>query len=182
MLLKALLTRLNEGAGANQNREKGDRCPFSRLVFEKYPGLPDLIVGLLGSDGITETRMADSRSNTSSNALSTHFQAIFPAMEIIERFGIPDSHRAIVIGFLSQHLESRVWALREKAASTLALLIDEHSIIKDIKDSWQGYWPSQNLLHGRLLCLKLIVLDCLRSGIGKKMLALHNALRRYQLP
>ena len=182
MLLKALLTRLNDGAGADSNRgnvgRRRRRRPFSRLVYEKYLSLPDLVVGLLQKNLLPQEN--ENHSTTSPAVMSRSFQAVFPAMEIIERFGVPDSHRVIVTALLTQQLGSEVWALREKAARTLSLLIDEQSIMKGIEDGYQYHCLSQNALHGRLLCLKYIILESHKPETGKLKLpvSLQNSLSK----
>ena len=91
---------------------------------------------------------------------------VFAAMEIIDKFGLPADHRSSAISLLMKQLDSPVWALREKAAATLSLLVDEQTVVKDIQLLSESHRPSQNALHGRLLCLKQLVVKKDRRDRG----------------
>lgn len=164
MLLKALLTRLGGGAVSTPD-DGGSICRrFSRLVYEKYPILSDLILKLFCK------RSALKNSLTFTPITSDDSQAIhmtYPAMEIIERFGVPKAEQGPVKNLLFRLLDSHIWHLREKAAKILASFTDEREIIRKIQEVAGNVPISQNPLHGLFLCWKFMNQQRSNERLGK---------------
>ena len=165
MLLKSLLSRLIGGNNAHLASHDGGRGRFSNYVYDRNPNLPDLILRLLAWNVVEQRQLPAGHSRTALSATLRSFQAIFTAMEIVKRFGIPPSHKAVIVEILTKQLSSPVWALREKTAEALGSLTDEQTMIQGIYSCSQHEWR-QNELHGRLLCLKVMVLrnNTVKSG------------------
>ena len=153
MLLKSLLTRLTGGNSSSPKNESGGYRRASKLTYKKYPVLSDLVVHLLQQNlqGTAEEAHLDVQSRI--------VQVVFPAMEIIERVGVPDTHYNIIKQLLLQQLDSPVWNLREKAAKTLVAMTDEQELLRGIASALTMRRFSQNGLHGRLLCLKYLICE-----------------------
>lgn len=82
---------------------------------------------------------------------------VFPALEVIERFGIPSQHHGQFFDALQYYNESQDWSIREKAAKALSLVVDETSIVEEVTSLLHPSWISQNALHGRLLRLRFLI-------------------------
>ena len=153
MLLKSLLTRLTGGTSSSPQTGLGGYRRASKLTYEKYPVLADLVVHLL------QQNLQGTGEDAHLDVQTKFVQDVFPAMEIIERVGVPDSHNNVIKHFLLQQLDSPVWNLREKAAKTLIAMTEEQEILRDIANTFAMGHYSQNGLHGRLLCLKHLICE-----------------------
>lgn len=170
MLLKALLIRLSGGKGADPSQSKGGSTHFSSSIHDKYPSLSNLVVHLLQNGDMPHPHVYRSKSSPAlSVETSQRFLVVFAAMEIIDRLGLPTNHQALAASLLMKQLDSPLWALRKKAAATLSLLVDEQTIMREIEILSESHWPSQNALHGRLLCLKHLVTKKDRHDIGESL-------------
>ncbi|KAG8531423.1 uncharacterized protein KY384_003052 [Bacidia gigantensis] len=112
MLLKALLNRISGGTDTLSNCKPSSYRHTSNFVYEKFLNLPYIVLRLLSS-----TFLSPDQSNT------LQAQKIFPALEIIQRFGVPHSHQHEVEAMLHHHLASPLWALREKAANACSAVV-----------------------------------------------------------
>ena len=168
MLLKALLARLVGGTGTDPRRDLGRTRRVSKLTYEKYPILADLVLHLLqrNSAGQADSQIAPAQALEKPSAQSV--ETVFPALEIIERVGVADSHRDIVESLLLEQLNSPVWNLRDKAAKILNSMMREEELLTEIRNALGLKCYSQNGLHGRLLCLKYMVCLERTQSVGKQ--------------
>ena len=150
MLFKALLKRLNGGTDTSSTKASSSHRQFSQSTYQKYPNLPNLLLRLLGPTTTNQTSDTD---------LHPRIQAhrVFPALEVIERSGIPTQHQGPFLGALRYYNESPDWSIREKAAKALSLIVGEGSIVTEVRSLLAPNWKSQNELHGRLLCLRFLL-------------------------
>ena len=146
--MKALLNRINGGTDTSSSRASSSHRRFSRLIYEKFPNLPDLILRLLSSPA---------RDFCIQQGDILHAQRVFPALEIVERFGLPMSHAKEIRQAMVQYLEGPVWSLREKAAKALSAVMLGSDLVKETKRLLSKDWRYQNVLHGRLLCLRWLL-------------------------
>ena len=151
MLFKALLKRLNGGTDTSSTKVSSSHRRFSHLIYEKYPNLPDLLLRLL-SRTPTQTQLAGRELYPTMPA-----HKVFPALEVIERFGIPSQQHGPFFDALWYYNESHDWSIREKAAKALSLVVDETSIVEEVTSLLGPSWKSQNALHGRLLRLRFLL-------------------------
>lgn len=151
MLFKALLKRLNGGTDTSSAKTSSSHRRFSQLTYEKYSNLPDLLLRLL--------RRTPIQTQVTGRELYPTMQAhrVFPALEVIERSGIPSQHQGPFRDALQYYNESPDWSIREKAAKALSLIVDERSIVKEVTGLLSPNWRSQNALHGRLLRLRFLI-------------------------
>lgn len=151
MLFKALLKRLNGGTDTASNKVSSSHRRFSQLTYEKYPNLPDLLLRLL--------RRTPIQTPVTGKVLNPMMQAhrVFPALELIERSGIPSQQLGPFLDALQYYNESPDWSIREKAAKALSFIVDDKGIIEEFMSLLAPNWENQNALHGRLLRLRFLL-------------------------
>ena len=152
MLFKALIRRLNGGSDTSSTKASSSHRRFSKLVYEKYSNLPDLLVKMLRQ--VDGKAMYSDRSEISA---SMQAQRVFPALEIIEVSGLPTQREPEIKKLMWHHMESSAWPIREKAAKALGLVLRDTDRHADIETLLHPDWQSQNALHGRLLYLRHIL-------------------------
>ncbi|CAG7982284.1 unnamed protein product [Penicillium olsonii] len=148
MLFRALLTkmcRVIPGAGPGFGGSSGSE-PGARITFPKYPGLLELLSGLLtttqgeaaeGTDIITER--------------------VFPALELVgdKVPSLDDSTDEMLRGLVLPHLSSPVWGVREHAARVYASLLTRHSIPEDLRRlAVLPEVATENYIHGVALTVR----------------------------
>ena len=151
--MKALLNRVNGGTDTSSSRASRAHRRFSRLIYKRFPNLPDIVLGLLSSQA---------RNPDDGQGCIVHAQRVFPGLEIVERFGLPDLHAKEIKQAIIRHLEGPVWSLREKAAKALSSIVQKSDIGNVAQRLLRKDLQPQNALHGRLLCLRILLgrLDC----------------------
>ena len=144
MLLKALLRRINAGADTASTRVASLHRRNSPLTYERFPNLPELLLRLL--------------CHSNSQASPTlHAQKIFPALEIVERFGVPKTSKAKVWQALLHHRASPEWSIREKAAKTTGIITEENELLDRMRELIHPRRRrSQNEVHGSLMTLRVL--------------------------
>ena len=153
MLFKALIRRLNGGTDTSSAKVSSSYRRSSHLVYQKYPNLPGLILKLLDK-GDQSQSSKDINGNNTSPIMKA--QSIFAALELIEQSGLPPTCKEVVRSTMWRYAESPDWSLREKAAKALSLVIDDHDIESECIKLLLPLRNSQNVLHGRLLCLRFL--------------------------
>ena len=156
MLFRALLNRMHGGSDTASTRISSNNRRFSKLVYEKYPNLPRLILGLL-SPGQKNIAYTNGHQSSQLFAHSLEAQRVLPALEIIERSGLPSNHIAEIQYSLRKHMQSPVWTIREKSAKTLAAVVRDGDLAAEIKDLLKIGRSRQNVLHGSLLCIRCMI-------------------------
>lgn len=147
---------MHGGTDTASTRISSNHRRFSKLVYEKYPNLPNLILGLLSS-GIKKTVYVNGGSRSQVFAHSLEAQRILPALEIIERSGLPLNHAVEIQHAIRQHQQSPAWAIREKSAKTLAAVVQDGELIAEIEGLLKIGRSRQNALHGSLLCVRYMI-------------------------
>lgn len=155
MLFRALLSRLNGGTDAYSTRASSPHRRFSRQSYEKYPNLPNLIVKLLSQHSMVALDAVPSEEV--SVTLSLQAQKVYPALEILERSGMPSEQRTTIREAIRLHMEGPVWAIRQKAAKTSALILDEAEFTDEVERLLESKAASQNAVHGHLLYVRFII-------------------------
>lgn len=163
MLFRALSSRMHGGTDAASTRISSNHRRFSKLVYEKYQNLPELILGLLISR-LKETGHMNGESRLLAHSLEA--QRVLPALEIIERSGLPSKNTADIQYFLRQHMRSPIWAIREKSAKTLAAVVQDGDLVAEIQDFLRAGRTGQNALHGSLLCVRYMTARLGSFSIG----------------
>jgi len=153
MLLNSLLRRLNGGTDSRSMTASSAHRQPSPAAYEKFSKLPKLIVRLLSSVG-QEENIDDPYRRAPTTPATIDAQKVFPALEIIERFGLPNAQQAEIRELVKCYMESSIWPIREKAAKAFAYVIYERDIGREVGQMLEISISSQNRLHGRLLCVR----------------------------
>lgn len=155
MLFRALLSRLNGGTDAYSTRASSSHRRFSRQPYEKYPNLPNLIVKLLSQHSMVSVDAVPSEGDSVSLLLQA--QKVYPALEILERSGMPSEQCTTIREAIRLQMEGPVWALRQKAAKASAFILDEAEFTDEIRRLLKSKATSQNAVHGHLLYVRFII-------------------------
>ncbi|CAI7573376.1 unnamed protein product [Penicillium palitans] len=148
MLFRALLTkmcRVIPGAGPGFGGNSGSE-PGSRITFPKYPGLLELLSGLLTT---TQGEAAEGTEIIT--------ERVFPALELVgdKVPSLDDPTDEMLRGLVREHLSSPVWGVREHAARVYASLLTRQHIPEDLCTLIT--LPSkitENYVHGVALCVR----------------------------
>ncbi|PGH15198.1 hypothetical protein AJ79_02563 [Helicocarpus griseus UAMH5409] len=157
MLFKALLNRMcrfkagyNAGLGGSSGSEPG-----SRVVFQKYPGLIELLAQLL-QDPIPNEEQNE--TSPQSWELSITTERVFPALELIGE-KVPSftgEEERLLRDLVSEQFRSPVWGIREHSARIYASLLRHEQILPTICElsTIQSLPVGQNQVHGLVLCIR----------------------------
>ena len=155
MLFKALVRRLNGGTDTASTKAKSSYRHSSYLTYQRYPNVPSLLSKLLCDELPLTTGSINVTQRDDYSVMRAH--KVFPAMELLETLGLPNECGGMILEAIWQYMESFDWFIREKAAKALSHLLDGKNIINDARKLLSPDWPSQNALHGRMLCLQHLV-------------------------
>ena len=157
MLIKALISRLNDGTNTSSSAVSSSHRRLSTLVYDKYPNLPSLILRLL-KQGDTIGIEAGLAAATMLDQDTLRAQRVFPALEMIEQSGVPKQHQLEIRRALQSHLEGPIWAIRDKSAKALSYLPATKAVLLEVQHQLQADSGKQNVLHGRLLYARYLVM------------------------
>ncbi len=156
MLLNALLRRLNGGTDSRSMTASSAHRQPSPAAYEKFSKLPKLIFRLLSSIG-QEENIDDPYRRAPTTPATIDAQKVFPALEIIERFGLPNAQQVEIRELVIRYMENSSWPIREKAAKAFAYVIYERDIGREVGQMLEISISSQNRLHGKLLCVRYML-------------------------
>ncbi|KAL9613309.1 MAG: hypothetical protein Q9167_002130 [Letrouitia subvulpina] len=149
MLLKALVNRLNGGTDIASTKASSSHRQLS-FLYAKYKNLPDLLMKLFNPPDHALLLIENDKSTT------FQVQRVFPALEIVERLGVPNQYEREIKYELWQHIEGSVWPIRDKAAKATSALCPERDIPAEVRRILDAPWFTQNSLHGRLLYIRYL--------------------------
>ncbi|KLJ08624.1 hypothetical protein EMPG_15944 [Blastomyces silverae] len=156
MLFKALMNRMcrfKAGCSAGLGGSSGSE-PGSRIVFQKYPGLIELL-GQLLQDPIPNE---EQETSSQSWELSIKTERVFPALELIGE-KVPSfsgEEEKLLRNFVFEQFKSPVWGIREHSARIYASLLGHEEIpatVCELSTVPHGS-ISQNQIHGTALCIR----------------------------
>lgn len=160
MLFRALIERL---LGSDDLRRSEHEIKFAKFSYENYPGLLEILIGLLRPQ----------RQGDQIDISAVRIESMFPALQILQRAPPPQSRRQEVSRLVHQLAGSKNWHVREMAARTFAHIQDANLALADagmLPDSNGNFNSptSQNKLHGNLLILKYSVSAYLNTLKGER--------------
>ncbi|KAI9702424.1 MAG: hypothetical protein M1836_000903 [Candelina mexicana] len=164
MLLQALIDRL---CGVGRSEDKTSRnndiqVPCS--LFKSYPELTGLLLEVLGTSKSSKPAdKSNGKNKDGERGLSTTIEAVFPALEIVQRVGLPPGHAEEVTKLVLRHLGSRTWQIRVAAARTLSVILSGQPCTFRMSLLLDEPWASTNTRHGKLLYTKIVVREFLES-------------------
>ncbi|OJD11200.1 hypothetical protein AJ78_07986 [Emergomyces pasteurianus Ep9510] len=182
MLFKALMNRMcrfkagcSAGLGGNSGSEPG-----SRIIFQKYPGLIDLLVQLL-QDPIQKEKQ---EASAQSWELSIKTERVFPALELIgdKVPSLSGKEEILLKTLVVDQLQSPVWGIREHSARVYASLLRHEEILATVCQlSLASHKPRrQNQIHGTVLCIRYSLQRLWASASGYWLDASGTALSSVQ--
>ncbi|KAF2763505.1 hypothetical protein EJ05DRAFT_41398 [Pseudovirgaria hyperparasitica] len=152
MLFRALIDRL---LGNDDQGESLVSTKYSKLSYEKYPGLLDTLLRSLRPK-LESSPDAGYPQAPATAVIQT--EAVFPALQILQRAPPPASYVAEFRKLMFDLICSPSWHIRDMAAKTLARTFDPTELQMTYESIALGAYTSQNDLHGRLLTLKYAVM------------------------
>ncbi|SMY23097.1 unnamed protein product [Zymoseptoria tritici ST99CH_1A5] len=143
MLFRAVIDRL---LGTNEAHLEDDVVVHKRISAEQHPALLDVLLGLLPKQVST------------SEALSTRYEGVFPALQLLQYTQIPESRLTETRDAVADLTASPSWHVRDKAARTLAALMESDHIQEQLGILLRNdITTSHNRSHGALLTVKYMM-------------------------
>lgn len=149
LLLRSLIDCL---FGTNENKasiEAGWDGRSTKLSYEKYPELPEILLKLL-------TKETPSTEDTNTPAIGA-IESVFPSLDIIRRAGPPVLLRNEIKERVSIHLGSKYWHTRELAARTMCTFMLHDNWLPDLQNLLKIPNPSTNYTHGVLMTTNFVL-------------------------
>ncbi|KAA8564146.1 hypothetical protein EYC84_012123 [Monilinia fructicola] len=149
LLLRSLIDCL---FGTNENKasiEAGWDGRSTKLSYEKYPELPEILLKLLDQE-------TSGIEDTNTPAIGS-IESVFPALDIIRRAGPPIMLRKEIKEKVSLHLGSKFWHTRELAARTMCTFMLNDGWLLDLENLLKISDPSLNYTHGVLMTINFVL-------------------------
>ncbi|EDN98844.1 hypothetical protein SS1G_13703 [Sclerotinia sclerotiorum 1980 UF-70] len=149
LLLRSLIDCL---FGTNENKasiEAGWDGRSTKLSYEKYPNLPEILLKLLNKETINT-------EDTNAPAIGA-IESVFPSLDIIRRAGPPVILCNEIKERVSVHLGSKFWHTRELAARTMCTFMLHDRWLLDLENLLKIANLSTNYTHGVLLTVNSVL-------------------------
>ncbi|RDL34396.1 uncharacterized protein BP5553_07524 [Venustampulla echinocandica] len=121
----------------------------TRIHFSKYPDLVGHLMEFLESAPDSDAQLM--------TPVQESLELLFPALDLIRRAGPPEEYFESIYDNVLRHLGSKVWQVRELAASTLCRLTIGHSWTDRMLELISMSGRSANRRHGALLAVKSLL-------------------------
>ncbi|KAI9723327.1 MAG: hypothetical protein M1812_001210 [Candelaria pacifica] len=158
MLFQALIERLFGISKTEDGTSQNNASQLSSSLYESYPELTGLLLEILEPpESLDLPNKTDEDQSRERKSFAT-IEAVFPALEIVRRVGLPPLHPKEVTKLVLHHLGSRTWQIRVAAARTMCVILAGQSCSRQISSLLNEPGASTNARHGRLLCAKMVVL------------------------
>ncbi|KAF2434532.1 hypothetical protein EJ08DRAFT_470303 [Tothia fuscella] len=144
MLFRALIDRLL-GSSDSQNWTENSTIKASRLSYNDYPRLLDIIVKLLQPN--------ENQFKSAARSL----ESVFPALKIIQRIPPPPERQKQISMYVLSLCSSPHWHVRDMAARTYANLISDSALVETVEELIPRLSLGQNAVHGRLNCISYLL-------------------------
>lgn len=132
----------------------------TRLAYDRYPGLLELILELLDSYQM---------DLAGQDASAITVEAIFPILDILRRAPPPVAQRQHVRSLVLDAMGSTHWHVRELASRTYAASISVGELSATLETLLASGNITENGLHGRLMCARHLVTALARVGNDEKV-------------
>ncbi|KAM3083132.1 hypothetical protein ACMFMG_003796 [Clarireedia jacksonii] len=147
LLLRSLIDCLFGTSESKISIEAGWDGRSTKLSYEKYPALPELLLCLLDNSNPEQIN---------ASAIGA-VQSVFPALDIIRRAGPPMVLRNEIETAVAAHLDSKVWHIRELAARTMCTFMLHEEWLSALKALLTRSNTSTNHTHGVLMTVKFLL-------------------------
>ncbi|OCL07142.1 hypothetical protein AOQ84DRAFT_389700 [Glonium stellatum] len=152
MLFKALLDRLL-GSSDTQKWKEQKPAKFSRLSYENYPNLIEIMARLLVPKDTRGRPVVETHTSTSTSVVRAT-EGVFPALQILQQAPPPEADRETVRRLVLDLTRSPHWHVRDMAARTFASGLRQTEHVSMIRGLISSLDENQNSFHGLLLCIK----------------------------
>lgn len=120
----------------------------TKLSYDKYPALPELLLKLL------DIQKDETENLTPQIGV---VESVFPALDIIRRAGPPPIIRDQIYNGVCQHLGNKVWHIRELAARTVSNLLLHDGWLEELKTLFSQCSGTVTRAHGTLMAIKFAI-------------------------
>ncbi|TAQ88243.1 hypothetical protein B7494_g3410 [Chlorociboria aeruginascens] len=120
----------------------------TRLSYDRYPALPELLLKLL-KQPLTESH--------STITVIGAVESVFPALDLIRRAGPPPTLHQEIEKYVSIHLGSKIWQVRELAARTICALMLRDDWLEALTKLIKTSRRSSNKTHGILMAVRFVL-------------------------
>ncbi|KFY35851.1 hypothetical protein V494_05528 [Pseudogymnoascus sp. VKM F-4513 (FW-928)] len=145
ILVKALLDCMLGTSDNKAATEAGWDGRSIRISYNRYKGLPELLLGLLKMD----------------SSIPAQTNLVFPALEFARRVGPPEKDRAQFreefYNSVIKHLNCPIWTFRDLAARTASTFLLEDNWTSPIIELLESKTFSSNGLHGIFLLIRYLI-------------------------
>lgn len=121
----------------------------TRLAYESYPALPQLLLDLMAPS-------VDKQADIGSPHIGA-VESVFPALDIIRRAGPPSSLRKEIFSRIKAHLGSKMWHVRDIAARTVCTILLHDRWFTGLVELLNTCSESANEVHGVLMTAKYLL-------------------------
>lgn len=121
----------------------------TRLNYDRYPGLPALLLDLLKQSPWPDKAKQAPQIGA--------IESVFPALDILRRAGPPAQLRAEFYAAISHHLGNKIWHVRDIAARTMCTLHLTDQWHVEATDLIKSCVESDNRCHGVMMTMKYIL-------------------------
>ncbi|KAF2497326.1 hypothetical protein BU16DRAFT_505602 [Lophium mytilinum] len=152
MLFKALIERLL-GTGDTQRWNEKQLTRTSRLSYDRFPNLLDILVRLITLEK-SSNDAAEASSIVSSGRTDQGMEVVFPALQILQQAPAPSAKDGQIRLLVFKLTETPHWYIRDMAARTWVSGLCSHDILDRIQALLVQPSVGQHAIHGKLLCLR----------------------------
>lgn len=156
MLFKALADRLF-GTNESRNKDTKENSKTTKFLYNKHPNLPELLKNLLRQPTVLSSPTEPDDQGVSTVPGLGPPEAVFPAMDIIRRAGLPRANDAELRESILFYMGSEIWHVRDMAARTFCSLVKRERFVEEVSYLINLPWVSNNALHGQLLCARYLL-------------------------
>ncbi|KAF2803660.1 uncharacterized protein BDZ99DRAFT_546992 [Mytilinidion resinicola] len=152
MLFKALIERLL-GTGDTQNWKEKRFTRTSRLSYDRFPNLLDIVVRLM-TLGEPSRDAIEASFSISSRKTDQAMEAVFPALQILQQAPPPSAKEDDIRLLVLELTKAPYWYIRDMAARTWVSGLRSHDFLDKIQALLAQTSIGQHAIHGKLLCLR----------------------------
>lgn len=149
LLLRSLIDCLFGTSESKTVTESGWDGRSTRLAYESYPALPQLLLDLMAPT-------VDKQADIGSPEIGA-VESVFPALDIIRRAGPPSSLRTEIFFRIKVHLGSKMWHIRDIAARTMCTILLHNRWFPELVELLYTCTGSTNKVHGVLMAAKYLL-------------------------
>jgi hypothetical protein len=144
--------------GTMNEDEQGFSALSTKINYDDFPGLPDLLLDLLSTED-------DVRGNQPPK-IEADIEQIYLALDFLLRAGPPDNYKTQILNQIMYHFGSENWQMREASARLYsALLRDREEWLAPVEKLLECKPTSTNQSHGVLLAVGYILEHHLAVGV-----------------